>query len=75
MRTTLTIDDDVLAAVRALARADGRSLGEVLTELARRGLAPSDPRLDEERGLPVFRVTPGARPLTDEMVAAALDEM
>ncbi len=38
MRTTLRIDDDVLYAVKSLARRQGRSLGEVLSELARRAL-------------------------------------
>lgn len=38
MRTTLKIDDDVLFAVKERARREGRSSGEVLTELARLGL-------------------------------------
>ncbi|MBK8867532.1 MAG: hypothetical protein V9G15_13710 [Dermatophilaceae bacterium] len=39
MRTTLDLDDLVLAAARSLARARGTSLGEAVSELARRGLA------------------------------------
>jgi len=38
MRTTLKIDDDVLFAVRERARREGRSSGEILTELARSAL-------------------------------------
>ncbi len=38
MRTTLNIDDDVLHAVRERARRERRSAGEVLSEVARRGL-------------------------------------
>ena len=38
MRTTLSIDDDVLYAVKGLARRQGRSAGEVLSELARQAL-------------------------------------
>ena len=38
MRTTLSIDDDVLMAVRERARREGRSLGQVLSELARQAL-------------------------------------
>jgi hypothetical protein len=38
VRTTLNIDDDVLHAVRERARRQRRSAGEVLSELARRGL-------------------------------------
>ena len=40
MRTTLDIDDTVLAAARALARARRISLGAAVSELARKGLAP-----------------------------------
>lgn len=38
MRTTLTIDDDVLEAVKERARHEGRTAGEVLSDLARREL-------------------------------------
>ena len=38
MRTTLNIDDDVLAAVKERARRQKRSAGEVLSEVARKGL-------------------------------------
>ncbi len=38
MRTTLNIDEDVLFAVKERARREGRSAGEVLSELARKGL-------------------------------------
>ena len=36
MRTTLAIDDDVLAAAKAIAQQQRRSIGEVVSELARR---------------------------------------
>jgi hypothetical protein len=38
MRTTLEIDDDLLAAARDMARAEGRTMGEVISDLVRRGL-------------------------------------
>ena len=38
MRTTLSIDDDVLLAVQERARREKRTTGEVLSELARRAL-------------------------------------
>lgn len=38
MRTTLDIQDDVLAAVKELARKQGRTAGEVLSALARSAL-------------------------------------
>jgi hypothetical protein len=38
MRTTLDIDDDVLAAARELARRDRKPIGRTMSELARAGL-------------------------------------
>ena len=40
MRTTLTIADDVLALARHRADADGRTLGEVISDAARMALSP-----------------------------------
>jgi hypothetical protein len=72
MRTTLKIDDDVLRAARILADEQGRTIGEVVSELARRGLRPRP--LATEGGLPTFEVAPEAGPLTPEMVREALDD-
>ena len=38
MRTTLNIDDDVLIAVKELARRESRSLGEMMSSLVRQSL-------------------------------------
>ena len=38
MRTALDLDDDVLIAARAIAQQEHRSIGEVVSDLARRGL-------------------------------------
>jgi hypothetical protein len=40
MRTTLTIDDDVLRLAQALADARNISVGKALSEMARRGMQP-----------------------------------
>lgn len=72
MRTTLKIDDDVVAAAKELAAAERRSLGAVISELARRGLTPA--RVETADGLPVIRVPAGAPAITAEMVRRALDE-
>ena len=42
MRTTISLDDDVLSAVKDRARREGRTAGEVLSELARRALTSLD---------------------------------
>jgi hypothetical protein len=72
MRITLRIDDDVLAAARSLARRQGRTVGEMISMLARKGL---DSRVSVSGGgarLPIFEVGPGAPALTSEMVREAL---
>ena len=47
MRTTLSIDDDVLVAAKAIAQQTNKTLGEVVSELARNSLQP--PAAPEER--------------------------
>ena len=74
MRTTVNVDDDVLAAAKSIARAEGRGVGAVISELARRGLSPTAVRVGVEDGFPVFSVADDAPPITDAMVRAALDE-
>jgi hypothetical protein len=71
MRTTVDIDDDLLAAARALAKARNASLGEVLSDLLRRGLrsqAQARIRAKGESGFPVFEVGPDAPVITPELV-------
>ena len=72
MRTTVVIDDDVLAVARALAAQRGSSLGSALSELARRGFKGA--ATTEDNGVPVFRVPGDARPITSEDVHGALDD-
>ncbi|MGH2858539.1 MAG: antitoxin [Solirubrobacteraceae bacterium] len=72
MRTTLDIADDVMVAARELARAEGTSIGAVVSDLARRGLAPG--RVEREHGRPIIRSPAGAPPITPEIVRRALDE-
>jgi hypothetical protein len=43
MRTTLELDDDLLGAARHLARQQGVTLGQVVSELARQSLAATAP--------------------------------
>jgi hypothetical protein len=38
MRTTIDLDEDVLVAAKALSRAQRRTLGQVLSEAARKGI-------------------------------------
>lgn len=55
MRTTLDIDEDVLNAAKEIAAVRGSSAGKVLSELARKGLAPAEKGLASTRnGVPVM---------------------
>ena len=71
MRTTLTLSDDVYEAVKTLAEGSGRSMGEVISELARRALRP---RHDAEPtdGLPVFAVPPNSEVIPGSRAAELL---
>jgi hypothetical protein len=73
MRTTLNLDPDVLRVAKHLASEQGRSLGEVVSDLARRGLEPRTAARGKG-GFPVFRVSENAPPFTPQMVDEALDE-
>jgi hypothetical protein len=73
MRTTLTLDDDVLSLARAVAAAEGSSVGAVVSRLARQGIS-STARVVDGDELPRFSVPPDAGPLTPDMVRAVLDD-
>ncbi|MDE2147315.1 MAG: CopG family transcriptional regulator [Burkholderiales bacterium] len=74
MRTTLTIDDDILAAARHLAERQQQTVGEVLSALARQGLARAGrgPR-PERNGIPLL--ARGSAPVTLELVNLLRDEL
>lgn len=57
MRTTLDISDDVLFAAKEIARHDGKTLGQVISELARQAFA-------QQLG------APGSSPVVSEPLAA-----
>lgn len=67
MRTTLAIDDDVLIAAKAMARQQDRSVGEIITDLARRSLRR--PQAGGERnGIPLLWPRPDVPLVTLETV-------
>jgi hypothetical protein len=74
MRTTLNLDDELLHAVRSLARERGESLGAVVSSLLRQALRP-DPAYRYEHEVPVFEVRESAPPITPEMVQSALEDL
>lgn len=74
MRTTINIDEDILRAAKSLAKSENRSLGDVISDLARRGLRPSSYPATDEAAFPCFRVSEDAPPITLELVRRALDD-
>lgn len=73
VRTTLDLDESVLAAARALSRDRQLTLGEAISELARRGLRSG--RLPTYRAaFPVFEVPEEAPPLTLDQVNEYRDD-
>lgn len=74
MRTTLAIDDDILVAARAMAQQQQRSIGEIISELARRSLR-RPPAGNERNGIPLLSPQPGAQLVTLEIVNALRDEL
>ena len=73
MRTTLAIDDDVLAAAKAMAERQHRSIGAVVSELARQAL--TRPVLQGERnGVPLLPVADNRASVTLDVVNALRDE-
>jgi hypothetical protein len=73
MRTTVTLDSDVFEAAQALARSSGKTLGQVLSQLARRGLR-SGAKPATRGGLPVFSVAPDAPIIPSERASELLAE-
>ena len=73
MRTTVDLDEDVLRVAKDLARDRDQSLGRVLSDLARRGLAPSTPSAPMRNGVPILPRKPGAKPVTSAIVKELLE--
>jgi hypothetical protein len=73
MRTTVMIEDDVYATAKQIAENSGRTLGEVISRLARKGLA-SEPSFDIKNGVPVFRIGNSAEKIPGSRAAEILDE-
>lgn len=73
MRTTLAIDDDVLDAARAIADQSHRTVGSVISDLARRALKrPQSGRV--RNGIPLLSARADVI-VTKDIVNALRDEL
>ncbi|WP_305042284.1 CopG family transcriptional regulator [Geoalkalibacter sp.] len=71
MRTTLDLEEDVLAAAKELARRQKVSTGQIISRLVREALAgrPPDDKSFEEPSVGGFRPFPGrGRLVTNELI-------
>jgi hypothetical protein len=73
MRTTLDIEEDVLLAAKEIARQRGKTVGRVLSDLARESLTQKC-SVSKKHGLPLFPVQPDAGIVTLELVNHLRDE-
>ena len=73
MRTTLTLDDDILKEAAKRARILKTSLGKAVSDLARRGLQASPP-VKQSNGLTVFDPPKGSPMITMRKVTDALSD-
>lgn len=77
MRTTLDIDDQVLRAAKELARQQRRTLGAMISELARQGLQAAAAPSSNEAPASFFGFRPigaGGTPVSNETVNDLRDE-
>jgi len=75
MRTTLNVDDDVLRAVKELARLRGDTAGRVLSQLAREALERERPPAETavRNGVPLLPAIPGSGIVTPDVARALRD--
>jgi len=75
MRTTLLIDDDVLNAAKEMAQIEKKTVGEVISSLARHALSPSGTTAKTRNGVPLLKVRKGAPRVTSELVHRLREEL
>ena len=68
MRTTLNIDDDVLAAAKELADLHKMTVGSVISSLVRQTLHPSEPARLVRNGIWLLPTQAGAGVVTLEFI-------
>jgi hypothetical protein len=73
MRTTLELDDDLVNTAKQLARQQGATLGQVISELARKSLAAKAPP-KFRNGFRLLTPIPGAPRADLELVNRLRDE-
>lgn len=74
MRTTLDIDADILQAAKELAALHKKTIGQMVSELIRKGLERPAPAAKVRNGVPLLPHRPGAPPTTMAIVNRLRDD-
>jgi hypothetical protein len=75
MRTTLSIDDDVLAAAKGLANRDHKTVGDVISSLVRQALQPRMAGGGSRNGITLLPLRDPSLPVTPELIDQLQDEL
>ena len=74
MRTTISLDEDIIESARYLAKQNHCTLGKVISDLARKGLQGSY-SYELTKNFPVFKVSENSPVITPEDVKKLEDEV
>ena len=76
VRTTLSLDDDILVIVKEMAVQQGKSAGEVVSNLVRKALVPQfgNPAGRTRNGVPLLTPVAGAERPTLDLINRLRDE-
>ncbi len=73
MRTTITLDEDIIESAKYLAKQNHCTLGRIISDLARKGLHGSN-SYELTNKFPVFKVSENSPIITPEDVKKLEDE-
>ena len=75
MRTTLIIDDDVLAIAKTFAKQQHKTIGQVISEFARQSLIRQTQPVQERNGIPLLKTSNNPQLVNLELVNQLRDEL
>ena len=75
MRTTINLEEGVLAVIRATAEREGKTLGEVVGDMARQTLLKETKAAYDDDGFPVLRRKVPGVVVTTEDIRKIRDEL
>ncbi|HEY1658534.1 MAG TPA: hypothetical protein VGG14_09325 [Candidatus Sulfotelmatobacter sp.] len=75
MRTTLAIDDDLLRTAKKMAAMENKSVGEVISSLARQALSSLENNAKMRNGIQLLEVHKGRTQVTSALVQQLREEL